>query len=85
MDKLNIAFIFLFFYFFEEPRCPNFGTENNVGQRPLAHTQPAPRGEARTPSPRRMEPTQVGVLRGEEEEELHLGAFICLFIYLSKN
>lgn len=48
------------------------------------HSQPLV-GEARTPSPRRMEPTQVGVLRGEEEEELHLGAFMCLFIYLSKN
>lgn len=40
-------FILLLLFFLRNPVAripPNFGTENNVGQRPLAHTQPAPRG-----------------------------------------
>lgn len=45
-DRRDI-FLFYYYYFLRNPVAripPNFGTENNVGQRPLAHTQPAPRG-----------------------------------------
>lgn len=80
------AFFFCCFFFWRNPIArilPNFGAENNVGWRPLAHPWPTPHGEAQPPSLRRPEQKQVGVLQGERKRSSVLGGFIYLFIYLS--